>query len=372
MPTSLFPIRVGGKIGFIDRTGAVVIQPRFGRLTFGFAQGLCRVQQEGKFGYINTRGAVVVTPRYDLADRFSNGLAAVKVGDKWGYIDRRGNVIVRPRFDWTERFEGRSAAVKIGERYGLIDQTGRWVITPRFEWLGSFSDGRAAAKRSGKYGYVDAHGRMIIQPRYDQAWDFSEGVARVTTGAQLQPSGWRGGQWWHIDKAGKTVTGPFAYAHSFAAGLAAVEVDGKYGYVDRRGRLKIQPQFDEADEFSGGLAVVGFADHRRQKRASPPAVDALLGHLWAIKGTVGRRGYIDRQGRWRIRARFDRAGVFCEGLAAVRLDDKWGYIDRSGNFKIRARFDEAENFIDGLARVRIGKKDGYIDRTGKFIWKPTA
>ena len=372
MPPQLFPICVGGRTGFIDRSGAVVIQPRFGRLTFGFAQGLCRVQQEGKFGYVNTRGVVVVTPRYDWAERFSHGLAAVKVGAKWGYIDRQGNWVVRPRFDWTERFEGRCAVVKIGARYGLIDRSGRWVITPRFEWLGAFSDERAAAKRSGKYGFIDVQGQMVIEPRYDQVWDFSEGLARVTAGARLQSSGWRGGQWWHMDKAGKTITGPFAHAYSFSAGLAAVAVDGKYGYVDRRGQLKIQPQFDEADEFSGGLAVVGFADRRRPKRVSPPDVDALLGHLWAIKGTVGRRGYIDRQGRWRIRARFDRAGVFCEGLAAVRLNDQWGYIDRSGKLKIRARFDEAGNFTDGLARVRTGKKNGYINRTGTFIWKPTA
>jgi hypothetical protein len=62
---------------------------------------------------------------------------------------------------------------------------------------------------------------------------------------------------------------------------------------------------------------------------------------------------------------------FAEGVAAVRLGQKWGYIDAAGKFVIRPRFDEAWSFRGGLAWMRAGDKADYIDRRGRFVWKPS-
>jgi WG containing repeat len=35
-------------------------------------------------------------------------------------------------------------------------------------------------------------------------------------------------------------------------GPLTVKVDGKYGYIDRTGKVIIKPQFDDAERFSGG------------------------------------------------------------------------------------------------------------------------
>ena len=46
-------------------------------------------------------------------------------------------------------------------------------------------------------------------------------------------------------------------ADSFSQGLAAVKKDGKWGYIDMEGSTVIPFQFDYAFSFSKGLAVVG-------------------------------------------------------------------------------------------------------------------
>jgi predicted NUDIX family NTP pyrophosphohydrolase len=62
---------------------------------------------------------------------------------------------------------------------------------------------------------------------------------------------------------------------AFSEGLAAILVNGEFGYIDRSGKMVIVPQFDRASRFSGGLAEVQVVDARGYAR-----------------------GYIDKQGRY--------------------------------------------------------------------------
>ncbi len=52
----------------------------------------------------------------------------------------------------------------------------------------------------------------------------------------------------------------------------------------------------------------------------------------------GKYGYIDKQGHYVVNPQFDDAKQFSEGLAAVRIGDyrtgKWGFIDIQGHYVI--------------------------------------
>lgn len=60
-------------------------------------------------------------------------------------------------------------------------------------------------------------------------------------------------------------------------GLAAVDKEGKLGYVDAEGNVVVTPQFKEANDFSEGLAAV------------------QLGYKW---------GYIDKEGKFAVKPEF--------------------------------------------------------------------
>ena len=85
----------------------------------------------------------------------------------------------------------------------------------------------------------------------------------------------------------------------------------------------------------------------------------------------GKYGYIDKTGKLVINPQFDDAHDFSKGLARVRIGDKWGYIDKTGKYVINPQFDGASDFSEGLAMVWIGGKWGYIDKTGKLVWGPS-
>ncbi|MCS7150786.1 MAG: WG repeat-containing protein [Endomicrobia bacterium] len=46
-------------------------------------------------------------------------------------------------------------------------------------------------------------------------------------------------------------------------------------------------------------------------------------------------------------------------------ENKWGFCDKNGNIVIDCKYDYADYFSEGLARVKLGDKWGYIDKSGK-------
>ena len=90
---------------------------------------------------------------------------------------------------------------------------------------------------------------------FDQAWAFSEGLARVSLGNKLG----------YIDKSGKVVIEPqFDLAFDFSDGMAFVINDGKFSYIDKTGKMPFSleiPDFTAIDpdrtyDFSEGLAPI--------------------------------------------------------------------------------------------------------------------
>ncbi len=173
-----------------------------------------------------------------------------------------------------------------------------------------------------------------------------------------------------IDKTGKIAIEPqFEGVDDFSDDLAEIYVPGKYStaYIDKTGRIAIQPQFDIGSKFSEGFAWVGFSPDKREYKAgnltlytSPPS-DSFNYNI----------GFIDRAGNFITQPVFTFAGDFSEGLAVVRTkENKFGYIDKTGKLAIEPKFDWAEDFSEGLALVYIDGKYGFIDKTGKVVIKP--
>ncbi|MDX6271744.1 MAG: hypothetical protein QOD28_2967, partial [Acidobacteriota bacterium] len=132
-----------------------------------------------------------------------------------------------------------------------------------------------------------------------------------------------------------------------AAALFPVRQEGKWGYIDRAGKIVIRPQYDVAWEFTEGLAYVK---------------------------SGAERGVIDKTGRMVVSLQqVDLAGFFSEGLAPVQTSSqppRFGFIDRTGKLVINPQYDAARGFEEGLALVMVERKYGFIDKRGRMVVKP--
>lgn len=65
---------------------------------------LLAVRQGGKYGFINVRGNIVIPTRFDWASQFNEDRALVLISGKYGYIGETGAIAVPAKFDGVDRF----------------------------------------------------------------------------------------------------------------------------------------------------------------------------------------------------------------------------------------------------------------------------
>ena len=196
-------------------------------------------------------------------------------------------------------------------------------------------------------------------------------------------------KWGFINNKGDVIIQPqFDKAEPFSDGLALVEVDTMDGFIDTKGAYVIKPQYYIAFSFSEGLAAVcksaesnfGYID---------TSGNLVIDHnyFWAdsfSEGSAavrmpdnGKMGYIDKSGNIIIAGKYDRAYLFSDGLGRIEEDGqnsppnsrRVGFIDKQGT-QVIDFFDGAEDFSEGLAAVRVNWKWGFIDMTGDIVIPP--
>ncbi len=77
-------------------------------------------------------------------------------------------------------------------------------------------------------------------------------------------------------------------------------------------------------------------------------------------------GFIDENHKLVIPTEYEFADDFSEGLAVVRLNEKFGFIDKYGETAISFIFNDANSFINGKAKVK-NEQEFYIDKKGNRI-----
>lgn len=192
------------------------------------------------------------------------------------------------------------------------------------------------------WGYIDHSGSYRIPPQFDVAERFSEGLAAVKILAKFKNG--------YIDHTGRLVIELPERTRAwdpneFHDGCARLDLEGdKQTFINKSAKF-VGPAtgFDAARDFSEGLAAVRIGD---------------------------RWGFVNAAGEFVLPLRYESCFSFGQGLAAFLQGGKYGYVDRRGSVVIPPRFDNAASFSEGLARIEIDHKSGYIDMNGTIVIAP--
>ena len=253
--------------------------------------------------------------------------------------------------------------VVVKGKCGFIDHDGRLVVKAEFDSCNDFSEGRAVVRSGSKTLVINQNGKTVFEPRLRlYGHKFSDGLLSVCGRSDTcAPIG-------YIDKEGRMAIEPrFRTGYPFSEGRALLNVDNRWGYIDKKGKIVIEPRFTQASPFSDGLAQVYTLENTSEWR----------GPRWF---------YIDKHGRT-VRSQGPREpAILVNGFASLRLPSssgsgmKWTLIDKTGEVVFFPQFDTAQFSVveyprvcDGLVRIVTAgsrSKWGFADLSGRIVIEP--
>ncbi len=89
--------------------------------------------------------------------------------------------------------------------------------------------------------------------------------------------------------------------------------------------------------------------------------------LYKLKGNNNKVGFINIEGKEIIPSIYDDALEFSEGLAVVSLNKKYGFINQTGKVVVPIIYDEANSFLNGSALIKTGAKYAFINNPETII-----
>lgn len=384
------------KQGLLSFDGELLVPVQYDSI-YNMGSKHAGIQQNKRWAIYAKGKKQIAEFKFDELRRFEEGFAFVRQGELWGFVNEAGILLVRPSYDAVNDFEnGRARVYRFGLGWGVINSSGDEILPLKYGYMLPLQEGRIAHQPDLLWGYLDEQGREVIPPQFRDARSFIQGFAVVQNDQD---------KYGLIDKQGKLVI-PFLYdqmGDQFVEEFIRVQRGGNWGYCNKKGEEVIRCRYAEAEDFNNGFAYVsngdGFVINTKGEfvRSSDPGATLDDSELnWRveymdtsgqvrIRGQQGQRSHIFiggyaltqvKPGAWNFLqpdgqlwnpTHVDSAGIFSEGVVAIKMGSKWGYMYSDKQWLIEPKFEYASNFLRGLALIRENGYYGYINKVGQVV-----
>ncbi|MGZ4099837.1 MAG: WG repeat-containing protein [Bacteroidia bacterium] len=163
----------------------------------------------------------------------------------------------------------------------------------------------------------------------------------------------------------------FAQTPSSAAEkLFEVKVKGKWGLINEKGNIVVEPKYEYIENFENKWVVAEkpgkyFIIGSDQKQIGTEKYDGFYYGYCSPLRTFKKKdkwGFVDTAGKVVIPFEFDKLLFFTDGICLATKEGKKGFIDERGNFTSMDGYDDL--FNNGAGYIRVGKKK----KKGGFIF----
>ncbi|HEY9044677.1 MAG TPA: WG repeat-containing protein [Ohtaekwangia sp.] len=331
---------VNRKYGVINRAGTIIIQPLYDTLIPARQYIVASQRQTGKSTWLllDSIGTRLNTKSYEHLEPLQDHYLTAYNRGFAGAIDSKGREVIACVYDSLLQLAHGLIVVKFHKQYGIINLKEEWVVTPRANKLTILTENRYM-EETPQRKFLKATGGNVIY--------FTDNPIKVSSDYILEylPSG----TIWKIDLDGRIADRqvhpdePIEKIYEESEGLRAIRKNGKYGFIDSQGRLRIANRYEGVQKFSESLA---------------PAM--IRGH-W---------GYINHQDQIAIQPAYDEVTAFQNGVAFVRQKQSWGTIDKSGKVLLPIRYQRVTLLPTKNFLIQTNDLEGLADATGKILILP--
>ena len=165
----------------------------------------------------------------------------------------------------------------------------------------------------------------------------------------------------------------------FYDGLALVEKQNKYGYINTKGEQVINLIYESAHDFKQGLGLVrqndkaGFIDNTG-KIVLPLRYDfikynPMFGSITVEKNN--KHGLVDKTGAILVPPIYDDIHHVSDNIMIVKQNEKYGLINTNAQKITAIEYDQIDGGWDGdKTLIKNGDNSFYLDGQGRRLEKP--
>jgi hypothetical protein len=333
-------VTVNRKAGVINRQGKYIIQPLYDSLII-YGQYMLASQRQGlrnNWILLDSVGTRLTSKTYEHLWPFNDQYFSVRNKGFAGAVNIKGQEVIACVYDSIFQITYNLAVVKFHRQYGIVNMKEEWIVAPRASKLTILTADKYIETASPRKSLKATNGSVIY---------FTDNPISISPDHILEylPSG----TIWKIDLNGRIVDRQIFPDDGIdkifeeSEGLRGILKNGKYGFIDAQGRLRIANRYEGVGKFSEDLAPAKIR---------------------------GKWGFINRQDQIAIQPVYDEVGLFKNGIAFVRLQQNWGMIDKTGKVLLPVRYQQVKLLPGKNFLIQINDLQGLADASGKILILP--
>ncbi|MCX8490349.1 MAG: WG repeat-containing protein, partial [Cyclobacteriaceae bacterium] len=359
----------------IQSTGELKIPVVYNTLQF-YDGGYRASLQKSDCLLLDKNGTVKTAKAYRSIQQFNSSTWKVKNGIYWGLLDQDGNEVVHCVFDSIGDRTSNLVAVKFKGLYGIIDLKENWIVAPQRYPIRLANNTRYLLMQQDNSFLKSIDGKVIYFTPYPVELKEKYWIEQLPNGAENKFS-YEGVKITIEEKTQvKTASTKVIVRGLFQMneGLRGVRRNGKYGFVDAKGKLRIANRYDSIGAFQNGLAPIkligkwGFINSADQIVIQPnyETVSTFVNGLSIVQRSA-RMGLIDQRGRVVLPLRYESINRLSTGKFLLTANHLLGVAHKNGTIEIEPRFDELKVLENGQLLVKQANKWGVISSLGLDI-----
>jgi len=324
------------------------------------------VQQGKRWSIYNMFGRALSDESYQAVGASHAGFIPVKKNDFWGWLDFQGQQVVEFKYEAVmSTNQSQTYLARNFGKWGIRSFYEDWLVMPKYDSIVVANQFYLAKKGLSTHVYnkdmkllyrlpyqVNVDEMMVVNnrdslgvvtwngylvaPKYDEV-SLHSGYYELQQGEIVSLIEGNGRVAFDLDEQIQDVL-------SFSEGYFHIIKDGKHGFVDTNGKLRIANRYDSAQFFNEGMAPVKL---------------------------LGKWGFIGPYENLLIQPFYKSSSVFVNDRAIIQVDDQYGLIDKKGKEIILPTWKYVERLTTGNYRITDWQDQvGLADQTGRILIRP--
>ena len=318
-----------------------------------------KVKKDEKYGIVDNEGKIVVETKYADIDVLGkdnkSGFIVKDDTGKYGIIDYSNNQVLEIKYDAIEKVYGNDLyVVTVNGKQKLVNKENADVLTSGFDSIKQILSSQENAVifvKANKYGVMNLSGEVLIDAKYDELKETKLGIFIAKKADKYGII--------NIENQEKLAFEYASIVYNEKADIHIAEDNNlNSNILNSNLETKITGMLIELNENKGYLKLRINDDYKYYnfKFEEKQEKDIFPNKTLFLSKKDGKYGYVDKDGKVIVDYIYDDATQQNEyGYVAVKKDEKWGSIDSKGNIVQEPTYNLDEYLlIDFIGRWHLG------------------